>query len=140
MTVYREIFAVHLERTHRIDRETILSSMRILFGVLAAFWLSSCQVGACETKTNPFAEADKLSEDSFLGEVEEILPAGPYSYLKILGDGGKSYWVAILNLGQTPRQRVSVRLMARSDSLYSRRLSRRFTPLHYGIVRALEKQ
>lgn len=68
------------------------------------------------------------------GHVVERLRAGPYTYLRVRSDGGPERWVASLSRGLTASDAVAVRVIADAPTFESRRLSRTFSPLIFGVV------
>jgi hypothetical protein len=89
------------------------------------------------TTSNPldrFALSDQTPR-TFTGRVVERLRAGPYAYLRVRTDVGVEHWVASLALGLTPSDAVVVKVIADAPTFESRRLSRTFSPLFFGVVR-----
>jgi hypothetical protein len=72
---------------------------------------------------------------SFDGTVEQTLRAGSYDYLLVVPGAGGPHWVATLHEEARPRQ-VRVKVLARAERFESRRLSRLFEPLEFGLVDA----
>lgn len=73
-------------------------------------------------------------DDSFAGVVEESLPAGGYTYLRVATEDGDR-WVATMGKGARVGHRVHVENMGTRHDFYSKRLGRRFDELAFGIVR-----
>ncbi len=71
----------------------------------------------------------------FTGRVAERLHAGPYTYLRVRTDAGEEHWVASLAGGFAQSNTVTVKVIADAPTFQSRRLSRSFSPLLFGIVR-----
>lgn len=69
------------------------------------------------------------------GRVAERLRAGSYTYLRVRTDAGTEHWVASLSLGLTASDAVAVKVIADAPTFESRRLSRTFSPLFFGVVR-----
>ncbi|NUP07932.1 MAG: hypothetical protein HOW73_17950 [Polyangiaceae bacterium] len=122
----------------------------LLVGALAA--VAACTTGpvgeaAQTTSTTASARADgrsplalarapEESARSFEGEVVERLDAGTYLYFAVEDAAGVSRWVTTLRttsaaVGDT----VKVNSFGVRDEFRSKRLSRTFDRLHFGIVR-----
>jgi hypothetical protein len=69
------------------------------------------------------------------GRVVERLRAGSYAYLRVRTDAGDEHWVAALALGLPAGEAVAVKVIADAPTFESRRLSRTFSPLLFGVVR-----
>jgi hypothetical protein len=87
---------------------------------------------------NPFAAnaLDGRARFSFEGVIEARLPAGSYVYLQVRDGAGARRWVATLAATAPAGARASVFVLARAERFRSRRLSREFSPLFFGAVRA----
>ena len=70
------------------------------------------------------------------GAVEESLPAGSYVYLKVRAPDRPPVWVASLAITTPAAPHVRVLVLGRAEHFTSRRLSRDFSPLLFGAVRA----
>lgn len=70
------------------------------------------------------------------GAVEESLPAGSYVYLKVRAPDRPPVWVASLAITTPATPHVRVLVLGRAERFTSRRLSRDFSPLLFGAVRA----
>ena len=114
----------------------------LVFGIL---WAACLDLAGCEparrsestADQNPFASAQRVSpsESSWSGRVLERLDAGSYVYLRIEREGAQPAWVVTAEAIATDAERVQVRVLRRVDHFESKRLSRGFAPLFFGIVR-----
>ena len=73
-------------------------------------------------------------DDTFAGVVQEAIPAGGYTYLRVATQAGDR-WVATMGKGAPVGHRVQVKNMGTRHDFHSRRLGRRFEELAFGIVR-----
>jgi hypothetical protein len=76
----------------------------------------------------------EAGDDAFAGVVEESIPAGGYTYLRVATEDGDR-WVATMGKGARVGHRVHVKNMGTRHDFHSRRLGRRFDELAFGIVR-----
>lgn len=92
---------------------------------------------------NPFAAARPVSPEGarFSGRVLERHRAGSYQYLLVdrsSPEGGESerapLWVVTLDAVAPDAERVKVRVVRQMERFESKRLSRTFSPLAFGIV------
>jgi len=112
--------------------------------VKASLLLVGCLVLGCNSHgsqgapsgENPFAAAEPVDpQDSrFSGRVLERLRAGSYVYLLVERQGHEPAWVVTADVVAPDAERVHVRVVRRVDRFESKRLSRTFTPLAFGIV------
>lgn len=86
--------------------------------------------------TNPLQALAPASagDDTFAGVVQESIPAGGYTYLRVVTDTGDR-WVATMGKGVPVGHRVHVKNMGTRHDFHSKRLGRRFDVLAFGIVR-----
>lgn len=106
-------------------------------GALIQLRDGSPHVPARDTPRNPldrFVRSDHAPR-TFEGHVAERLRAGPYTYLRVRTDAGAEHWVASLAHGLTSSETVSVKVIADAPTFESRRLSRVFSTLIFGVVR-----
>src|SRR5688500_10277001 len=85
---------------------------------------------------SPLSELAPATGDdaTFVGVVDEVLPAGGYTYLRVRTDAGDR-WVATMGPGAAIGSTISVKNMGTRHDFHSRRLGRRFDTLAFGIVR-----
>lgn len=85
---------------------------------------------------SPLLSADPPpeGETEFEGVVEQVLPAGGYTYLAVTLPDGSRRWVATMGDGEPLGAHVHVRSMAVKRDFRSRRLTRTFDHLVFGIV------
>jgi hypothetical protein len=76
----------------------------------------------------------ETSAEVFRGVVDEVLPAGGYTYLRVRTDAGDR-WVATMGSGVELGRGVEIKAMGTRRDFHSRRLDRRFDTLAFGIVR-----
>jgi hypothetical protein len=88
---------------------------------------------------NPLGGLSRTAEDlaPLEGLVEELLPAGGYTYLAVRGASGRRSWVVTMGRGASEGDRVAVRSFGRRASFFSRRLQRTFPELVFGLVTKL---
>jgi hypothetical protein len=98
-----------------------------------ALWGSSTAPDSAPS--NPFVEATLAPEDRFTFEgcVEERIDTKNYRYLRVDG-----VWVVSLAATSPHAGRVRVMAVGRQRDFESRRLSRRFDVLVFGVVRAAD--
>ena len=77
----------------------------------------------------PSVESDPAS---FSGTVREVLPAGPYTYLRLRVAEGDERWVVVQ--GDPDRERVTVHSYGRRRDFVSRRLGRTFDELYFASL------
>lgn len=81
-----------------------------------------------------------LADQTFEGEVREVLPAGPYVYLAIVRADGDDAWVTTLKrAAPLVGARVRVKSFGSRRDFYSKRLDKRFDTLSFGIVHAIDE-
>jgi hypothetical protein len=68
------------------------------------------------------------------GTVEERLPAGSYTYLRVRQDDGAGAWTVTLGPGAKVGDRVLVKSFGRQTDFVSGRLHRTFPELVFGVV------
>ena len=85
---------------------------------------------------NPFAAATPVDprDSRFSGRVIERLRAGSYVYLLVERAGQAPAWVVTADVVAPDAERVQVRVVRRVERFESKRLSRIFSPLAFGIV------
>lgn len=84
--------------------------------------------------------APSLAEQTFEGEVREVLPAGPYVYLAIArADGGEAWVTTLKRTASTIGAHVRVKSFGSRRDFYSKRLDRTFDTLSFGIVYAIDE-
>lgn len=84
--------------------------------------------------------APSLAEQTFDGEVREVLPAGPYVYLAVVREGGDEAWVTTLKRTAPERgARVRVKSFGSRQDFHSKRLARTFDTLSFGIVYPIDE-
>ncbi|ATB33926.1 hypothetical protein [Melittangium boletus] len=85
---------------------------------------------------NPLGGLEHSASDQepFLGQVEEQLRAGPYTYCSVRRDDGSSVWVVTMGKGEPPGTRVQVVSFGRRTDFQSSRLKRTFAELCFGTV------
>jgi hypothetical protein len=84
--------------------------------------------------------APSLAEQTFDGEVREVLWAGPYAYLAIARDDGGEAWVATLRrTAPEDGARVRVKSFGNRQGFHSKRLGRSFDTLSFGIVYPIDE-
>lgn len=112
--------------------------------LVPALLLALCVVGGIASQRPVKAETGNplerfgLSEGTpraLTGRVVERLPAGPYTYLRVRTDAGPEHWGASISLGPTAVDEVVVKVIADAPTFESRRLSRTFSPLLFGVIR-----
>ena len=100
--------------------------------------LASTRDPRADVRVNPFAANALATRDryAFDGRIEARLRAGSYVYLRVRDGAGAQWWVATLAAAAPSAERVSVYVFSRAATFRSRRLSREFSPLLFGAVRA----
>jgi hypothetical protein len=85
---------------------------------------------------NPLAGLSRAPGDlaPFAGTVAERLPAGGYTYLRVLREDGASTWTVTLGSGAKVGDRVAVKSYGRQTDFVSGRLHRTFPDLVFGVV------
>jgi len=76
---------------------------------------------------------EALALPRYAGRVEEVLRAGPYSYLRIAAEGGER-WVVTMSSPPAPHSRVEVDSYGVRRDFHARRIDRRFAVLEFGVV------
>src|SRR5262245_50747819 len=69
-----------------------------------------------------------------VGQVEEQLAAGSYTYLRVRTTAGAQLWTVTLGAGAPVGAQVRVRSFGQRERFYSQRLQREFPLLVFGIV------
>jgi hypothetical protein len=89
--------------------------------------------------TNPLGQLSRSALDltPIEGHVEELLPAGPYTYLAVR-TAGELVWAVTLGGAPPPGTAVHVQSMGRRTSFHSRRLGRTFPELVFGLVSRID--
>lgn len=92
-----------------------------------------------EPAAHPFAQhaLDRTLWSALTGTVQERIPAGPYTYLRVRS-AEHDVWVVGLTAGSPRSDAVRVTVVGRADAFRSRRLQRTFDELLFGIVRPAE--
>lgn len=84
--------------------------------------------------------APSLAEQTFDGEVREVLPAGPYVYLAIArADGGEAWVTTLKRTSPESGARVRVKSFGSRQDFHSKRLARSFDRLSFGIVYPIDE-
>jgi hypothetical protein len=85
---------------------------------------------------SPLAGLSRAPSDlaPFGGTVEERLPAGGYTYLRVRRDDGGGAWTVTMGPGAGVGDRVVVKSFGRQTDFVSRRLRRTFPDLVFGVV------
>jgi hypothetical protein len=84
--------------------------------------------------------APSLAEQTFDGEVREVLPAGPYVYLEIArSDGGEAWVTTLKRTAPASGARVRVKSFGSRQDFHSKRLGRSFDTLSFGIVYPIDE-
>lgn len=101
----------------------------------AAIALSAACAPAPKAETNnPFAAA-AADSSTWVGAVREKLDAGSYVYLLVDRPGAEPAWVVTLRASMPDANRVSVRVLRKSEHFESKLLGRSFSPLHFALLR-----
>jgi hypothetical protein len=83
--------------------------------------------------------APSLAEETFDGDVREVLPAGPYAYLAIARtDGGEAWVTTLRRTAPASGAHVRVKSFGSKRDFYSKRLDRTFESLAFGAVYAID--
>lgn len=93
--------------------------------------------GGAMRRENPLATIVR-DVSVFEARVEQRLDAGSYTYLALRDDDDGVRWAVTMGRGAPAGSRVRVRGMGRKVDFYSRRLSRRFADLTFGIVSRID--
>jgi hypothetical protein len=85
---------------------------------------------ACGSPSGPPAVETEIA--SFSGTVQEVLPAGRYTYLRVHVADGDERWVVVQ--GEAEREHVAVRSYGRRRDFVSSRLGRTFDELYFASL------
>lgn len=96
------------------------------------WWLLGC--AALNPATNPLIGAERVALGG-VGRVEEVLPAGGYTYLRV---GEPERWLVVLGEGVAPGREVAWTAYARVHDFPSRRTGRRFDELWFATTKEQE--
>jgi hypothetical protein len=100
----------------------------VLWAVMA------CDPRVATPETNPFAAAQADSA-AWSGRIRERLEAGSYTYLLVDRPGDGPAWVVTLKSAVPDAERVSVRVLKKSENFESKRLGRSFSALYFVLLR-----
>ena len=107
---------------------------RAMFSSVLWVVLACAPAAAPAPETNPFAVA-KADSSAWSGRIRERLDAGSYTYLLVERPGDSPAWVVTLKSGVPDAERVSVRVLKKSENFESKRLGRTFSTLHFALLR-----
>ena len=81
-----------------------------------------------------------IHTETFSGEVQEVLPAGNYTYFR-MGDGsGGQRWVVIPSASHRDATHLQVRSFGLRHDFHSNRLGRDFDDLYFASVLSTESE
>lgn len=135
------------------------TSRRLLAGMITLFALGCSPAPAAKTRepertdkarsakgiargASPLDKltAPSLAEQTFDGEVREVLPAGPYVYVAVARADGSDTWVSTLKRATpTAGARVRVKSFGSREDFHSKRLGRTFDRLSFGVVYPIDE-
>lgn len=120
--------------------------MRVLYAALVCVSLLGCETAPSEAppeasvvtrRSPPYSEADRVHGAPFVGVVEEVLPAGGYTYLRLRA-AETAVWTVSLKFDVVEGDRVRVRPFVERTDFVSKKTGRTFPRLLFVTARLEE--
>ncbi|MBC8070794.1 MAG: hypothetical protein IAG13_20880 [Deltaproteobacteria bacterium] len=113
-----------------ISRPSFLRVRASTFAVLLLY--AACNEDVVAPASPPVAGAPV--QERFGGTVEEVLPAGSYTYFRLRVAEGDERWVVISGAADRDAERLAVATFSHHEDFVSRRLDRSFHNLYFAAI------
>lgn len=107
-------------------------SLSCALGIAALALAVACNEPVAAPSGPPTAGAPV--QERFDGTVEEVLPAGSYTYFRLRVAEGDERWVVISGRADRDAERLAVSTFAHHEDFVSKRLDRSFHNLYFAAI------